>query len=215
MRAMDENPYAPHFVPCGRHKLESVQFVRLQAAMSECKPQPLQAADAEGIAKKIHWAVTRLNSRTQLESVERAKGEDKHAREIRRCAIKLARLLSTTPATLAASLEQSFDQERFVLISPFGLQPMLRELGRGATRHVRRPPRAAVTKVNGRSPMQLFIRELAPHFEALFGKSAKVTRINAVVAKGGAFPDFVCAVARQWGIPPPSAEAIAQALRST
>jgi hypothetical protein len=39
--------------------------------------------------------------------------------------------------------------------------------------------------------MQLFIRELAPHFEALFGKSAKVTRINAVVAKGGAFPDFV------------------------
>ena len=174
MHAMDENPYAPHFVPCGRHKLESVQFVRLQAAMSECKLQPLQAADAEGIAKKIHWAVTRLNSRTRLESVERAKGEDKCAREIRRCAIKLARLLSTAPATLAASIEQSFDQERFALISPFDLQPMLRELGRGATRHVRWPPRTAVSKVNGRSPMQLFIRELAPHFKVLSGSRATV-----------------------------------------
>ena len=102
MHPMDENPYAPHFVPCGRHKLESVQFVRLQAAMSKCKPQPLQAADAEGIAKKIHWAVTRLNSRTQLESVERAKDEVRRAREIKSHATKLARLLSKQDGSLTA-----------------------------------------------------------------------------------------------------------------
>jgi hypothetical protein len=214
MRAMNENPYAPHFVPFGRHEVASVQLDRLQAAMSECKLPLLGAADAEGIAKKIDWAATKFKTRDKLESVKHAKDEDKIAREIRRCAITLARLLSTAPTTLAASLEQSFDQERFALTSPFDLQPMLRELGRGATRHVRRPPRAAVSKVSGRSPMQLFIRELAPQFEALTGRPAKVKRIT-VLDKGGPFPNFVCAVALQWKIKPPSVEAIAQALRST
>ena len=169
---MNENPYASDFVAFGRHEVASVQLVRLQAAMSECKLPPLGAADAEGIAKKIDWAAMKFKTRDKLESVKHAKDEDKIAREIRRCAIKLARLLSTAPATLAASIEQSFDQERFALISPFDLQPMLRELGRGATRHVRWPPRTAVSKVNGRSPMQLFIRELAPHFKVLSGSRA-------------------------------------------
>jgi predicted RNase H-like HicB family nuclease len=194
---------------------ETIQRSRLRAVLSEGRRTPIASADVEGMAKKIYWAVTRLKSRTQLESVEGAKGEGKRAREIRRCAIKLARLLSTTPATLAASLEQSFDQERFVLTSPFGLQPMLRELGRGATRHVRRPPRAAVSKVTGRSPMTLFILEMAPLFEELTGEPAKVDRINADGDKGGPFPDFVRAVAQQWKIKPPSAAAIDQALRRT
>jgi hypothetical protein len=212
---MNENPYTSDFVPFGRHEVASVQLVRLQAAMSECKLPPLGAADAEGIAKKIHWAATKFKTSNKLESVKHAKDEDKIVREIRRCAIKLARLLSTAPATLAASIEQSFDQERFALTSPFDLQPMLRELGRGATRHVRRPPRTAVSKVNGRSPMQLFIRELAPHFKVLSGSRATVDRLNAVGDKGGPFPDFVCAVARQYKINPPSAEAVANALRNT
>ena len=150
MHPMDENPYAPHFVPCGRHKLESVQFVRLQAAMSKCKPQPLQAADAEGIAKKIHWAVTRLNSRTQLESVERAKDEVRRAGEIKSHATKLARLLSKQDGLLAASLESYFDRLppergppnedddddnkralRKKLTSPFELRPSLIQLAQG------------------------------------------------------------------------------------
>jgi hypothetical protein len=232
---MDENPYAPHFVPCGRHKLESVQFVRLQAAMSKCKPQPLQAADAEGIAKKIYWAVTRLNSRTQLESVERAKDEVRRAREIKSHATKLARLLSKQDGSLAASLESYFDRLppergppnedddddnkralRKRLTSPFELRPSLIQLAQGAKLYIARGPRAgwptAPPKEKGRSPMRLFIRDLAPCFTALFDKRASVTRVSAC-NKGGAFPDFVRAVARQWKIKPPSVEAVAQALR--
>jgi hypothetical protein len=234
MHAMDENPYAPHFVPCGRHKLESVQFVRLQAAMSKCKPQPLQAADAEGIAKKIHWAVTRLNSRTQLESVERAKDEVRRAREIKSHATKLARLLSKQDGSLAASLESYFDRLppergppnedddddnkralRKRLTSPFELRPALYQLAQAAEQYTRGPRAGlpAIPKVTGHSPMQRFILEIAPLFEALTGLDAKVDRINADGHKGGDFTDFIRAVGGQWQFDPPSAEAIAQALR--
>jgi hypothetical protein len=198
---------------------KSIHICRFQAALSECSLSLVASADVQGIAKKIDWAVTLYHARTQLEPISSAKSEDKIAREIRSHAIKLARLLSKTSGTLAASLERSFDREKFSgygLISPFELQPMLREIGRGATQHVRRPRASlpAVPKVKGRSPMQLFIRELAPQFKALFGKPANVTRINAL-DKGGAFPDFVGAVARQWKIKPPSVEAVVQALRNT
>ena len=220
---MDDAPY-------------SLQFCLLQAALRACGLSPVASADVQGVAAKIAGAARRFRVREQLTSVKRAKdevkrarAEDKRAREIRLHAVKLARLLSKQDGPLAASLEGYFDRLppprdddnkralRKRLTSPFELRPSLIQLAQGAKLYTTRGPRAGLPtapKEKGRSPMQLFIRELAPHFEALFGKSAKVTRINAGGAKGGAFPDFVCAVARQWKIKPPSVEAVAQALRS-
>jgi hypothetical protein len=207
-----------------------VHLWRLQTALSDCKLSRVASADVQDVAAKINRAVGRWYVRDQLSSVARARAEDKRAREIRLHAVKLARLLSKQDGPLAASLEGCFDRLppprdddnkralRKRLTSPFELRPSLIQLAQGAKLYIARGPCAgwptAHPKEKGRSPMPLFIRDLAPCFTALFDKRASVTQINAC-AKGGAFPDFVCAVARQWGIPPPSAEAIAQALRST
>ncbi len=219
---MDDAPY-------------SLQFCLLQAALRACGLSPVASADVQGIAAKIAGAARRFRVREQLTSVKRAKdevkrarAEDKRAREIRLHAVKLARLLSKQDGPLAASLEGYFDRLppprdddnkrvlRKRLTSPFELRPSLIQLAQGAKLYYTRGPRAGLPtapKEKGRSPMRLFIRDLALCFTALFDKRASVTRINAC-DKGGAFPDFVRAVARQWKIKPPSVEAVAQALRS-
>ena len=95
------------------------------------------------------------------------------------------------------------------------LKPSIEALVGAENEAYTRGPRAGLPmapKEKGRSPMRLFIRDLAPCFTALFDKRASVTRINAC-EKGGAFPDFVRAVARQWKIKPPSVEVVAQALK--
>jgi hypothetical protein len=221
MPAMDDAPY-------------SLQFCLLQAALRACGLPPVASADVQGIAAKIALATRRFRVREQLTSVKRAKNEvkraraeDKRAREIRLHAVKLGRLLSKQDGPLAASLESYFDRLppprdddnkralRKRLTSPFELRPSLIQLAQGAELYTRGPRAGLPTapKEKGRSPMRLFIRDLAPCFTALFDKRASVTRINAC-DKGGAFPDFVRAVARQWKIKPPSVEAVAQALRS-
>jgi hypothetical protein len=222
MRAMDDAPY-------------SLQFCLLQAALRACGLSPVASADVQGIAAKIAGAARRFRVREQLTSVKhakdivkRARAEDKRAREIRLHAVKLARLLSKQDGPLAASLEGYFDRLppprdddnkrvlRTRLTSPFELRPSLIQLAQGAKLYYTRGPATGrlrtAPKEKGRSPMRLFIRDLAPCFTALFDKRASVTRINAC-DKGGAFPDFVRAVARQWKIKPPSVEAVAQALR--
>ena len=219
---MDDAPY-------------SLQFCLLQAALRACGLPPVASADVQGIAAKIAGAERRFRVREQLTSVKRAKdevkrarAEDKRAREIRLHAVKLARLLSKQDGLLAASLEGYFDRLpppqdddnkralRKRLTSPFELRPSLIQLAQGAKLYYTRGPRAGLPtapKEKGRSPMRLFIRDLAPCFTALFDKRASVTRVSAC-NKGGAFPDFVRAVARRWQLEPPSVEAIAQALRS-
>jgi hypothetical protein len=221
VRAMDDAAY-------------SLQFCLLQVALRACGRPPVASADVQGIAAKIAWAARCFRVREQRTSfkrakdeVKRARAEDKRAREIRLHATKLGRLLSKQDGPLAASLEGYFDRlppndddnERALrkrLTSPFELRPSLIQLAQGAKLYTRRPRTQdcrRLWKEKGRSPMRLFIRDLAPCFTALFDKRASVTRINAC-DKGGAFPDFVRAVARQWKIKPPSVEAVAQALRS-
>jgi hypothetical protein len=217
-----------------------LQFCLLQAALRACGHPPVASADVQGIAAKIAMAARRFRVREYLTSVKRAKNEDKRARaedkrarEIRLYAVKLGRLLSKQDGPLAASLEGYWDRLppprpqddddyankralRKKLTSPFELRPSLIQLAQGAKLYIARGPRAgwptAPPKEKGRSPMRLFIRDLAPCFTALFDKRANVTSINAC-DKGGEFPDFVRAVARQWKIKPPSVEAVAQALR--
>jgi hypothetical protein len=184
-----------------------VHLWRLQKALSDCKLSPVASADVQDVAAKINRAVRRWYVCDQLSSVARARAEDKRAREIRLHAVKLARLFSKQDGPLAASLR---------LTSPPELRPLLIQLARGAKLYYMRGPRAGLPnaqKEKRRSPMQLFIRDLEPCFTALFDKRASVTTINAC-AKGGEFPDFVRAVARQWKIKQPSVEAVAQALRS-
>jgi hypothetical protein len=205
-----------------------VHLWRLQTALSDCKLSPVASADVQDVAAKINRAVGRWYVRDQLSSVARARAEDKRAREIRLHAVKLARLLSKQDGLLAASLEGCFDRLppprdddnkralRKRLTSPFELRPSLIQLAQGAKLYYTRGPRAGLPtapKEKVRSPMQMFIRDLAPCFTALFDKRASVTRVSAC-NKGGAFPDFVRAVARRWQLEPPSVEAIAQALRS-
>ena len=66
----------------------------------------------------------------------------------------------------------------------------------------------------GRSPRHRLIVCLAAVFEELTGKDARITRIDREGRKGGAFFDFIWALAARWKFWPPSAEAIATALRS-
>jgi hypothetical protein len=196
-----------------------IALARLNAALSECGLPAVECADLQAIAKRVEWAITRFRVFSDLTSVTRARDENDRAGEIRLHAIKLARLLSTPSGVLAASLEGDFEQAKFSdggLMSPFELPPMLRELGCAARRFMRRPRAGspAVPKRNGRSPMQRLVQELAQPFETLSGSPANVARINSEGKKGGAFFDFVCAVAAQWKFRPPSVEAVAQALRS-
>jgi hypothetical protein len=218
----------------------SLQFCLLQAALRACGHPPVASAHVQGIAAKIALAARHFRVREYLTSVKRAKNEDKRARAedkraraIRLYAVKLGRLLSKQDGPLAASLEGYWDRLppprpqddddyankralRKKLTSPFELRPSLIQLAQGAKLYIARGPRAgwptAHPKEKGRSPMRLFIRDLAPCFTALFDKRASVTTINAC-DKGGEFPDFVRAVARQWKIKPPSVEAVAQAIR--
>ena len=217
-----------------------LQFCLLQAALRACGHPPVASADVQGIAAKIAMAARRFRVREYLTSVKRAKNEDKRARaedkrarEIRLYAVKLGRLLSKQDGPLAASLEGYWDRLppprpqddddyankralRKKLTLPFELRPSLIQLAQGAKLYYTRGPRAGLPtapKEKVRSPMQMFIRDLAPCFTALFDKRASVTRVSAC-NRGGAFPDFVRAVARRWQLEPPSVEAIAQALRS-
>jgi hypothetical protein len=122
MRAMDEGPYIPTFVPCGQMKIESVQFVRLRAAISDCRLKPVASDDiVNAIAAQIDRAAGRLYTRTQLESVERARGEDKRTREARLYAMGLAKLLSKRDDPVVASMERYFDL-------PVWSLPRIREL---------------------------------------------------------------------------------------
>ena len=99
---------------------------------------------------------------------------------------------------------------------PGSIEPILSCLAQAADQVMTKPRLGlpSAPKKLGRSPRHRLIVCLAAVFEELTGKDARITRIDREGRKGGAFFDFIWALAARWKFWPPSAEAIATALRS-
>jgi hypothetical protein len=99
---------------------------------------------------------------------------------------------------------------------PGSIEPILRCLAQAADQVMTKPRLGlpSAPKKLGRSPRHRLIVCLAAVFAELAGEDARITRIDREGHKGGPFYDFICALAARWEFRPPSAEAIAAALRS-
>jgi len=198
---------------------------KLSAALAYCGLTGVASADLLSEAKKSDNAVTRFRVFNDMERVGWAREEKAWVEAVHLHAQKLADLLANPPRPrTSASLRSNFDGAElsdYGILSPFELEPMARALADAAkkiaqnAKDARRPlGLASAPKRKRNSPMQRLIRDLAALFENITEEDARITRVNDEGAKGGAFFNFICAIAREWDFPPPSVEAVAAALRS-
>jgi len=197
---------------------------RLNRALCECQLSAQASADLSCWASKIDHAIHQFGTFVVLESVTEGKARKQWLQLVSQHAIRLADLLANPPHLAGSKLANDFACDAFEaygLLSPFELEPMMRALAAAAEQVMTRPKfgraecgEPAAQKEEGRSPMRRLIWKLAGAYRNVTGDDARITRANSAGDKGGPFFNFVCAVASQWNFRPPSAEAVALALRS-
>lgn len=206
-------------IDCGEPFMPQTEAIqRLSCILDALGINLLPPGDLAAFAHAVDWTVTRRAVFAQSESATVARETAAWISKVRARSGELAALLAFPPGNAEFNVEQRFDFSQFDgygLLSISELEPMLRALAQAAKDAEGSPTlgRPAMGKTIGRSPADRFIQDLAADYEKFTTLKPRVERVTAEGLKGGQFPDFVAAVARDWGQDAPSVEAVAAALR--